>query len=65
MPDGLFLVVWSMPVMAVALVCFAALRECGTPVARGAAYVFLGIAILPVLFLVWVVFEVNSALAAG
>ncbi|MFJ9839301.1 hypothetical protein ACIRYZ_02370 [Kitasatospora sp. NPDC101155] len=65
MPDGSFVVVWSVPVIAVALVCFAALREHGTPVAKRAAYVFLGIAVLPALFLAWVVFEVISVLVTG
>lgn len=65
MPDGSFVVVWSVPVIAVALVCSAALREHGTPVARRAARVLVGIAALPALFLAWVVFEVVSALAAG
>ncbi|MFH8386912.1 hypothetical protein ACH4E7_39365 [Kitasatospora sp. NPDC018058] len=65
MPDGSFVVFWSVPVIAVALVCFAALREHGTHVAKRAAYVFLSIAILPALFLAWVVFEVISVLVAG
>ncbi|MFD8781021.1 hypothetical protein [Kitasatospora sp. NPDC059599] len=65
MPDGSFVVVWSVPVIAVALVCSAALREHGTPAARRAAHVFLGIATLPALFLAWVVFEVISVLASG
>ncbi|WP_049649902.1 hypothetical protein [Kitasatospora sp. MY 5-36] len=65
MPDGLFLGFWSVPVVAVALVCFAALREHGTPAAKRAAYVFLGIAALPALFLALIAFALVAALATG
>lgn len=65
MPDGMFVVFWSVPVVAVALVCFAALREHGTPAAKRAAYVFLGIAALPALTLALFLALIVSALATG
>ncbi|MFI9786987.1 hypothetical protein ACIHEI_26295 [Kitasatospora sp. NPDC051984] len=65
MPDGSFAVFRAVPVIAVALVCFAALREHGTPVAKRASYVFLGIAALPTLFLALVVCVVVVGLAGS
>ncbi|MFG2693442.1 hypothetical protein [Kitasatospora sp. NPDC048407] len=65
MPDGSFAVFRSVPVIAVALVRSAALREYGTPVAKRASYVFLGIAALPALSLALVVCVVVVGLAGS
>ncbi|MFF0393977.1 hypothetical protein ACFYS8_35530 [Kitasatospora sp. NPDC004615] len=54
MPDGSFAVFRSVPVIAVALVRSAALREHGSRVARLAAHVFPGIAAVPALSVGWV-----------
>ncbi|MFG2914223.1 hypothetical protein ACGF0D_15175 [Kitasatospora sp. NPDC048298] len=51
MPDGIFVVFWSVPLLLVALLCFAVLREHGTPLAKRASWVFLAIAALPALIL--------------
>ncbi|MGW3229757.1 hypothetical protein [Kitasatospora sp. NPDC001095] len=51
MPDGTFVVFWSVPLLLVALLFFAVLREHGTPLAKRAAWVFLAIAAPPALIL--------------
>lgn len=61
MPDGSFLVFWSVPLLLVLLLCFAVLREHGTPVARRAAYLCLGIAALPGLVVAAVVVTIAAA----
>lgn len=51
MPDGMFVVFWSVPLLLVPLLCFAVLREHGTPLAKRTSWVFLAIAAPPALIL--------------
>ncbi|MFG2904357.1 hypothetical protein ACGF13_04740 [Kitasatospora sp. NPDC048286] len=46
---------WSVPALLVALLCFAVLREHGTPLAKRASWVFLAIVALPALILALIV----------